>query len=122
VPGFQWRRYWSPWEGEAADTAHGLVIAATGSAVWFLGNPTSAGMHSATITFTAATAGVYQYICAVPGHAQKGMVGTFIVTSERLGFLSASSPSRRASPSGGVQSPRPHECQHPPIGQEWEVP
>jgi len=24
----------------------------TGSAVWFLGNPTSAGMHAATLSFT----------------------------------------------------------------------
>jgi rusticyanin len=79
------------------DTSHGLVVTATGSAaswmpmmtsspafsgsaLWFLGNPTSAGMHTGTITFTAATPGTYQYLCAVPGHAQKGMVGTFIVT------------------------------------------
>ncbi len=79
------------------DTAHGLVVAATGSApswmpmmtttpafggsaVWFLGDPTSAGMHAATLSFTAATPGTYQYLCPVPGHAQKGMVGTFVVT------------------------------------------
>src|SRR5205823_10986887 len=54
------------------DTAHGLVITAsantsspmpmmtsrpafTGSALWFLGNPITAGMHTATITFTAST-------------------------------------------------------------------
>jgi rusticyanin len=78
------------------DTAHGLVItgsqsawspmpmmtstpAFAGAALWILGNPTSAGMHTATITFTASAAGTYQYICAVPGHAQKGMIGTFIV-------------------------------------------
>src|SRR5262249_37760079 len=52
------------------DTAHGLVITATGaagstmpmmtarpafagSALWFLGNPTRAGMHAGTLTFTA---------------------------------------------------------------------
>ncbi len=78
------------------DTAHGLVITAdgastspmpmmtarpafTGAALWFLGNPTSAGMHQGTLTFTAATAGTYQYLCPVPGHAQKGMTGTFTV-------------------------------------------
>ena len=78
------------------DTAHGLVVTASGSAsswmpmmssppafngsaLWFLGNPTSAGMHAGTISFTADTAGPYQYLCAVPGHAQKGMVGTFEV-------------------------------------------
>ena len=78
------------------DTAHGLVVtnigsasswmpmmtsppAFSGAALWFLGNPTSAGMHVGTITFTAGSAGTYQYLCAVPGHAQKGMVGTFVV-------------------------------------------
>jgi rusticyanin len=78
------------------DTAHGLVVTSSGSAssympmmttpqafsgaaVWFLGNPTSAGMHERSLTFTASTAGTYQYICPVPGHAQKGMVGSFVV-------------------------------------------
>jgi rusticyanin len=81
-------------------TAHGLVITASsarsswmpmmaaapsfgGSALWFLGNPTAAGMHAGTVTFTASTAGTYHYLCPVPGHAQKGMVGTFIVRSSR---------------------------------------
>jgi rusticyanin len=79
------------------DTAHGLVITAsgagssrmpmltggpafTGSAVWFLGSPTSAGMHAATLSFTASTPGTYRYLCPVPGHAQEGMTGTFIVS------------------------------------------
>ena len=78
------------------DTAHGLVIAATGaagspmpmmtarpafagSALWFLGNPTHAGMHAGTLTFTATAPGSYQYLCPVPGHAQKGMAGAFTV-------------------------------------------
>jgi rusticyanin len=78
-------------------TAHGLVITAsgarsssmpmltaspafTGSAVWFLGDPTSAGMHAATLSFTASTPGTYRYLCPVPGHAQEGMTGTFIVS------------------------------------------
>ena len=77
------------------DTAHGLVITAstasspmpmmterpafTGSALWFLGNPTSAGMHAGSLTFTATTPGTYRYLCPVPGHAQKGMVGAFTV-------------------------------------------
>jgi len=82
------------------DTAHGLVIAGTqgarsympmmtarpafaGSALWFLGNPTSAGMHIGTLTFTATTQGSYRYLCAVPGHAQKGMAGTFVVTGQK---------------------------------------
>ena len=38
----------------------------TGSALWFLGNPTSAGMHAGTLTFTAATPGTYQYLWPRP--------------------------------------------------------
>jgi uncharacterized cupredoxin-like copper-binding protein len=34
-------------------------------------------MHGGTMTFTAGT---YQYLCPVPGHAQKGMVGMFGVS------------------------------------------
>jgi rusticyanin len=82
------------------DTAHGLVITAsqnisspmpmmtsqpafTGSALWFLGNPTNAGMHTATLTLTATTPGTYHYLCPVPvpGHAQEGMTGTFTVSN-----------------------------------------
>jgi rusticyanin len=80
------------------DTAHGLVITASqdtsspmpmmtsrpafaGSALWFLGNLTAAGMHTATLTFTATTPGTYQYLCPVPNHAQEGMTGTFTVSS-----------------------------------------
>jgi rusticyanin len=78
------------------DTAHGLVVtspgaasswmpmittrpAFAGSAVWTLGAPTPAGMHTATLTFTATTPGSYRYLCAAPRHAQEGMVGSFIV-------------------------------------------
>jgi rusticyanin len=78
------------------DTAHGLVITAsqattspmpmmtarpafTGSALWFLGHPSAAGMHAGTLTFTATTPGTYRYLCPVPGHAQQGMTGTFTV-------------------------------------------
>ncbi|HEX9064868.1 MAG TPA: sulfocyanin-like copper-binding protein [Streptosporangiaceae bacterium] len=77
--------------------AHGLVITAgqaapswmpmmttrtafPGAALWFLGNPTSAGMHAGTLTFTASPSGTYRYLCPVPGHAQKGMAGTFTVS------------------------------------------
>jgi rusticyanin len=80
------------------DAAHGLVITASqqarpswmpmmtarlafpGSAVWFLGNPTTTGMHAATLSFTATAPGTYWYLCPVPGHAQEGMTGMFIVT------------------------------------------
>jgi len=82
------------------DTAHGLVITAPnaasawmpmmtapiafpGAAVWALGDPTPAGLHTATLTFTASTAGNYDYLCAVPGHAQKGMAGSFLVQGTR---------------------------------------
>lgn len=78
------------------DTAHGLVIARpgaasrwmpmmtarpafTGAALWVLGDPTGAGMHAATFSFTASSQGTYQYLCPVPGHAAKGMAGTFTV-------------------------------------------
>ena len=78
------------------DMAHGFVVTASGtssswmpmmtaapaffgSAVWYLGNPTTAGMHAGTVSFTAGEAGTYQYLCPVPGHAQKGMVGTLVV-------------------------------------------
>jgi rusticyanin len=80
------------------DTAHGLVITASdarsswmpmmtsrpafgGSALWFLGNPTAVGMHTGTLSFTAATPGTYQYLCPVPGHAQQGMTGLFTVSN-----------------------------------------
>jgi rusticyanin len=80
------------------DTSHGLVIinrrsryssmpmmtaspAFSGSSLWFLGNPTSAGMHAGTMRFTASAKGTYKYLCPVPGHAQKGMVGTFKVVA-----------------------------------------
>ena len=53
----------------------------TGSALWFLGNPTPAGMHAGTLTFTASTPGTYHYLCPVPGHAQKGMTGVFAVSA-----------------------------------------
>ncbi|MDA8374921.1 MAG: sulfocyanin-like copper-binding protein [Actinomycetota bacterium] len=81
-----------------AGMAHGLVVTAagasaswmpmmaagpafSGSALWFLGAPTSAGMHERRITFTASRPGTYQYLCPVPGHAEEGMAGTFIVNA-----------------------------------------
>jgi rusticyanin len=78
-------------------TAHGFVITSSairpswmpmmtghlafpGAALWFLGDPTTAGLHAGTLTFTAATAGTYRYLCPVPGHAQEGMAGVFTVS------------------------------------------
>jgi rusticyanin len=80
------------------DTAHGLVVtsgqnrasfmpmmtsrpAFTGSALWFLGDPSAAGMHAGTFTFTAASPGSYRYLCPVPGHAGRGMTGVFTVAA-----------------------------------------
>jgi|SRR5579875_694432 len=79
-----------------SDMAHGLVVsgkgagrswmpmmtatpAFSGSALWFLGEATSAGMHAGTLSFTASSAGTYSYFCPVPGHAQEGMAGNFVV-------------------------------------------
>lgn len=35
--------------------------------------------QSDTVTFTADKAGTFQYFCSVPGHKDKGMVGTITV-------------------------------------------
>ena len=82
--------------GRSTGRAHGLVImpagaassampmmtaapAFTGAALWFLGEPTAAGMHAGTLSFTATTPGSYQYLCPVPGYAREGMAGTLTV-------------------------------------------
>lgn len=57
-----------------------MSLAFPGSAIWFLGDPATSGMHAAVLSFTASTPGTYRYLCPVPGHAQDGMTGTFIVT------------------------------------------
>ncbi len=41
-------------------------------------NPVAPG-GSASVTFTATTAGTYYYICQVPGHVALGMYGSFVV-------------------------------------------
>jgi len=51
-----------------------------GSASWFPGNPTTAGMHTATVAFTAVTPGTYHYLCPVPGHARNGMTAALAVS------------------------------------------
>ena len=50
-----------------------------GSAMWFLGRATSAGLHKSTMNFTPSTVGDYQYFSAVPGDARHGMNGQFLV-------------------------------------------
>jgi rusticyanin len=44
-----------------------------------VGDPTGAGDGANTVNFTASPAGSYDYICPMPGHAQMGMHGSFIV-------------------------------------------
>jgi rusticyanin len=76
------------------DEAHGWVItsarppfafgtaappALPGASAAVIGDPTAAGAGARTITFTASATGTYHYLCPMPGHAQMGMDGTFIV-------------------------------------------
>jgi plastocyanin len=80
-----------------ADAAHGLVVSANGSrsswmpmmtarpafagaALWFLADPSSAGVLAGTLSFTASTPGTYWYLCPVPVHAKKGIIGKFAVS------------------------------------------
>ena len=44
-----------------------------------IGDPTASGQGASTFTFQTGPAGTYQYICPMPGHAQMGMHGAFIV-------------------------------------------
>jgi rusticyanin len=44
-----------------------------------IGDPTASGQGANTFTFRVGSAGTYQYICPMPGHAQMGMHGTFVV-------------------------------------------
>ena len=77
-----------------SDEAHGWVLttsqppfafsaasapALAGAAAGVIGDPTPGGHGARIITFTASTTGTYQYICPMPGHAQMGMHGAFIV-------------------------------------------
>ena len=76
------------------DEAHGWLItdnkppfefgqpdtpAIAGAFSGVVGDPTAAGDGANTISFTAGSAGSYEYICPMPGHAQVGMHGSFIV-------------------------------------------
>jgi rusticyanin len=44
-----------------------------------IGDPTSRGQGATAFSFQSGSAGTYQYICPMPGHAQMGMHGAFIV-------------------------------------------
>jgi len=76
------------------DEAHGWLVtnqqppfnfgqsrqpAISGGSAGLIGDPTTAGDGARTVTFRADPTGTYQYICPMPGHAQMGMHGTFIV-------------------------------------------
>jgi rusticyanin len=77
-----------------SDEAHGWLLTAgqppfsfgqratpaiSGAYAGVLGDPTAAGDGASTVTFQAGPGGTYSYICPMPGHAQMGMHGTFIV-------------------------------------------
>ena len=53
--------------------------AISGAFSGLIGDPTASGQGASTFTFQAGPAGTYQYICPMPGHAQMGMHGAFIV-------------------------------------------
>jgi rusticyanin len=77
-----------------SDEAHAFVItpeqppfafhpaaepAFPGSAAGPVGDPTAAGQGARNVEFTASISGSYQYLCPMPGHAEMGMHGAFIV-------------------------------------------
>ncbi len=53
--------------------------ATAGAFAPILGEATSSSSPSETVRFIAAEAGRFTYLCTVPGHAQEGMFGTFVV-------------------------------------------
>ena len=105
-----------------ADMAHGLVVTASGAgsswapmttattvfpgaARWLLGEATSAGTHAGTVFFTAPTPRSYQYLWPVPGHAEEGMVGRFLVAAASRG---GSTVPKRPPTAGSRGSGVPH--------------
>ncbi len=78
------------------DTMHGWEITASGppyssmpmmavastpanAIIMPIASPQGATWYGATLTFAAPAAGVYYYLCPVPGHAEQGMWGKLIV-------------------------------------------
>lgn len=76
------------------DEAHGWLVtthkppfafgqpatpAITGGYAGIIGDPTGGNDGASTVGFSAGGAGSYDYICPMPGHAQMGMHGAFIV-------------------------------------------
>jgi rusticyanin len=77
-----------------SDEAHAFVITSAsppftfhpaawpafpGAAAGPIGDPTPAGHGAEDLTFTASTAGVYHYLCPMPGHAEMGMYANLMV-------------------------------------------
>lgn len=54
-------------------------VAAPGALIMPVPPPQGSSWYGKTVTFTAPAPGTYHYICPVPGHAQRGMWGTFTV-------------------------------------------
>ena len=59
----------------------GSEAAFPGSMGMPLGIPSARGWPAEILSFTAAEPGTYTYLCPVPGHAQKGMHGQFLVAT-----------------------------------------
>ncbi len=55
-------------------------VASPGAFIMPVEPPSGNTWHGETITFTAPSPGTYYYICPVPGHAQQGMWGRFVVS------------------------------------------
>lgn len=64
------------WPRQVAAQAPGISGAFSG----LIGDPTASGQGASTFSFQAGPAGRYEYICPMPGHAQMGMHGAFIVS------------------------------------------
>lgn len=56
------------------------AVVSPGAFIMPVAPPSGSTWHGATITFAAPSPGTYYYICPVPGHAQQGMWGRFIVS------------------------------------------
>ncbi len=76
------------------DEAHALVISSVpppyalrvaafpafpGAVARPIGDPTSAGHGASILSFVASSPGTYYYLCPMPGHAEMGMAGQFVV-------------------------------------------
>ena len=58
------------------------AIRALGDQVlWGAMTPEAQAGETSTVTFVPEDPGAYYYVCTFPGHAQRGMIGEFIVTA-----------------------------------------